>query len=129
MKNLTPNYVLIDTNFIYFSLKNKINLCSSLLNCLNAVTIPCVSECVLMELEKLGPKFKLALKYLKNRNFIKLNCFHPKNIIYADDCIYNTVNLFRHFIVATCDVNLKKRIKKLPNSKIITIKRNKLSLI
>jgi U3 small nucleolar RNA-associated protein 24 len=129
MKNLTPNYVLIDTNFIYFAIKNKINLNSSLLNCLNSSVIPCVSECVLMELEKLGPKFKLALKYLKNRNIIKINCFHPQNIIYADDCIYNTVNLFRYFIVATCDINLKKRIKKLSNSKLITIRKNKFTLI
>ena len=63
-----PNYVLIDTNFIYFSLKNKINLVSSLTDCLNAMSIPCISECVLMEIEKLGPKFKLALKYIKNKN-------------------------------------------------------------
>lgn len=129
MKNITPNYVLIDTNFIYFTIKNKINLNSSLMSCLNSSVIPCVSECVIMELEKLGPKFKLALKYLKNRNIIKVNCFHPQNIIYADDCIYNTVNLFRYFIVATCDINLKKRIKKLSNSKLITIRKNKFSII
>ena len=118
-----PNYVLIDTNFIYFSLKNKINLVSSLTDCLNAMSIPCISECVLMEIEKLGPKFKLALKYIKNKNFIKLRCLHPKNIIYADDCIFNTVSLSRFFTVATCDSNLKKRIKKLADSKVIIIKK------
>ena len=128
MKNYTPVYVLIDTNFIYFTIKNKLNLNESLVNCLNQLTIPCVSECVVLELEKLGPKFKLALKYLKNRSIIKLNCFHPKNIIYADDCIYNTVKLFPHFIVATCDNNLKKRIKKIPNINLISIKKNKFKL-
>ena len=124
-----PNYVLIDTNFIYFSLKNKINPISSLTDCLNSLSIPCISECVLMEIEKLGPKFKLALKFIKNKNFIKLRCLHPKNIIYADDCIYNTVNLSRFFIVATCDSNLKKRIKKLANSKVIIIKKNRLKIL
>jgi len=124
-----PNYVLIDTNFIYFSLKNKINLVSSLTDCLNAMSIPCISECVLMEIEKLGPKFKLALKYIKNKNFIKLRCLHPKNIIYADDCIFNTVSLSRFFTVATCDSNLKKRIKKLADSKVIIIKKNRLKVL
>ena len=128
MKKYLPKYVLIDTNFIYFTLKNKIDLLQSLLECLNSIAIPCVSECVIMELEKLGTKFKLALKYLKKRNIIKIKCFHPKNIIYADDCIFNTVNLFRHFIVATCDINLKKRVKKLSSSQIITIKKNKFRL-
>jgi U3 small nucleolar RNA-associated protein 24 len=129
MKILNPNYVLVDTNFIYFTIKNKINLNTSLLNCLNSTAVPCVSECILMELEKLGPKFKLALGYLKNRKIIKLRCFHPKDIIYADDCIFHTVNLYRYFIVATCDINLKKRIKKLTNSKLITIKKGKFILI
>ena len=124
-----PNYVLIDTNFIYFSLKNKINLVSSLTDCLNAMSIPCISECVLMEIEKLGPKFKLALKYIKNKNFIKLRCLHPKNIIYADDCIFNTVSLSRFFTVATCDSNLKKRIKKLADSKVIILKKNRLKVL
>ena len=124
-----PNYVLIDTNFIYFSLKNKINLVSSLTDCLDAISIPCISECVLMEIEKLGPKFKLALKYIKNKNFIKLRCLHPKNIIYADDCIFNTVSLSRFFTVATCDSNLKKRIKKLADSKVIIIKKNRLKVL
>ena len=128
-KDNTLKYVLIDTNFIYFTIKNKINLISSLVDCLNTSAIPCVSECVLLELEKLGPKFKLALKYLKNRNIIKLNCFHPPNVTYADDCILNTVNMYRYFIVATCDIKLKRRIKKIPNSKLIGIKKNKYYLI
>lgn len=128
MKFYNPKYVLIDTNFIYFTIKNKISLTDSLIHCLNEIVVPCVSECVLMELEKLGPKFKLALKYLKNRNIIKLNCCHPKNIIYADDCIYNTVNLFRHFVVATCDTNLKKRLRKLSDIKLITIRKNQFKL-
>ena len=82
-----------------------------------------------MEIEKLGPKFKLALKYIKNKNFIKLRCLHPKNIIYADDCIFNTVSLSRFFTVATCDSNLKKRIKKLADSKVIIIKKNRLKVL
>ena len=128
-KNNKLEYVLIDTNFIYFTIKNKINLVDSLLRCLNTMVVPCVSECVLLELEKLGPKFKLALKFLKNRKIIKIKCFHQDNIIYADDCIFNNIFLYRYFIVATCDIKLKKRIKQINGSRILSIKKNKFFLI
>lgn len=124
-----PEYVLIDTNFIYFTIKNKLNLVESLIHCLNTFAVPCVTECVLLELEKLGPKFKLALKFLKNRKIIKIKCFHPDNIIYADDCIFNNILLYRYFIAATCDIKLKKRIKQINGSRILSIKNNKFFLI
>ena len=108
---------------------DKINLVDSLLRCLNTMDVPCVSECVLLELEKLGPKFKLALKFLKNRKIIKIKCFHQDNIIYADDCIFNNIFLYRYFIVATCDIKLKKRIKQINGSRILSIKKNKFFLI
>ena len=125
----SPDYVLIDTNFIYFILKNKINLIEALVNCLDTISIPCVSECVLLELEKLGPKFKLALRFLKNKEIIKLKCFHPNNIVYADDCIFNTVSLYRYFVVATCDIKLKKRVKQIPGSRLLSIRKNRIFLI
>ncbi|KAF7799902.1 hypothetical protein EIP86_011144 [Pleurotus ostreatoroseus] len=51
---LVPPYrVIIDTNFINFSLQNKIELVSGMMDCLFAKCIPCVTDCVLAELEKL----------------------------------------------------------------------------
>nr|UXY87278.1 pre-rRNA processing protein, FCF1 [Cryptomonas sp.] len=123
-----PFLVLIDTNFIYFSLKNKIDLFSGLLDCLCTLSIPCVSECVLMELEKLGSKFRLALKCLRDERVVKLNCFHSSNIIYADDCIYNTAKNCKNYIVATCDRDLKRRIRNLSNVPIISIRKNRYQL-
>lgn len=61
--------------------------------------IPCVSDCVIAELEKLGHKYRLALRYTflsychltsmyrltKDPRFRKLKCDHSGT--YADDCI------------------------------------------
>jgi U3 small nucleolar RNA-associated protein 24 len=57
-----PYRVLIDTNFINFSIQNKIELVQGMMDCLLAKCIPTVTDCVLAELEKLGPKYRLALK-------------------------------------------------------------------
>ncbi|AFP65444.1 pre-rRNA processing protein, FCF1 (nucleomorph) [Chroomonas mesostigmatica CCMP1168] len=124
-----PFFVLIDTNFIYFSLKNKLDIFESFLNCLYAKVIICASNCVLLELEKLGPKFRLALKILRDERIIKLSCIHTKRIIYADNCILDTINRNPNFIVATCDKNLGKKIKKTSNSTLISIKKKKYILI
>jgi U3 small nucleolar RNA-associated protein 24 len=120
-----PFLVLIDTNFIYFTLKNKIDLFEGLLNCLCALYIPVVSRCVIMELEKLGVRFRLALKCIRDDRIIKLECNHPPNIVYADDCIYNTAKNFKCFIIATCDKDLKRRIKNLLRRPVISIKKKK----
>ena len=88
-ESLGPPYrVLVDTNFINFSLQNKIELVQGMMDCLMAkcewttvqdtltVTIansihaaidmstgiPTITDCVLAELEKLGPRYRMALK-------------------------------------------------------------------
>jgi U3 small nucleolar RNA-associated protein 24 len=120
-----PFLVLIDTNFIYFTLKNKIDLFEELLNCLCALYIPVVSRCVIMELEKLGIRFRLALKCIRDDRIIKLECNHPPSIIYADDCIFNTAKNFKCYIIATCDKDLKRRIRNLLRRPVISIKKKK----
>ena len=61
-------------------------------------------------MEKLGHKYRLALKLSKDPRFEKLSCDHKGT--YADDCIVNRVKQNRCFIVATCDKDLKRRIRK-----------------
>ncbi|GAW08837.1 Fcf1-domain-containing protein [Lentinula edodes] len=64
--SLVPPYrVLIDTNFINFSLQNKLELISGMMDCLYAKCIPCVTDCVMAELEKLGHKYRVALRGLE----------------------------------------------------------------
>ena len=59
---IQPFHVLIDTNFINFSVKNKLDVVQSMMDCLYAKCIPYVTDCVMAELEKLGTKYRVALK-------------------------------------------------------------------
>jgi U3 small nucleolar RNA-associated protein 24 len=60
-----PYRVIIDTNFINFSIQNKIELIRGMMDCLQAKCIPHITDCVMAELEKLGSKFRIALRYMK----------------------------------------------------------------
>ncbi|CAO2586933.1 rRNA-processing protein FCF1 homolog, partial [Lemmus lemmus] len=79
-----PYHILVDTNFINFSIKAKLDL-----------GIPCITDCVMAEIEKLGQKYRVALSGL----------------------------LFQHkcYIVATVDRDLKRRIRKIPGVPIMYI--------
>lgn len=71
-----------------------------------------VTDCVMAELEKLGGKYKIALRLAKDPRFERIPCNCGKN--YADDCLTNMVTQWRCFIVATCDKELRARIRKIP---------------
>ncbi|GLB37749.1 putative protein with domain of unknown function (DUF1917) [Lyophyllum shimeji] len=74
---LVPPYrVLIDTNFINFSLQNKLELIGGMMDCLYAKCIPCVTDCVMAELEKLGHKYRVALRVARDPRFERLHCSH-----------------------------------------------------
>lgn len=49
--------------------------------------IPCVTDSVIAELEKLGPKFRIALRLAKDPRFLRI----PTEGTYADDDIVNIV--------------------------------------
>jgi len=42
-----PYHVLVDTNFINFSIKNKMDIVRSMMDCLLAKCIPCITDCVM----------------------------------------------------------------------------------
>ena len=124
-----PFRVLIDTNFINFSIQNKLDIVKSMMDCLLAKCIPYVTDCVIAELEKFGSRYHLALCLAKDPRFQRLTCTHKGT--YADDCIVDRVRTVRiillfHFqnrcyIVATCDKDLKRRIRKIPGVPIMFI--------
>lgn len=113
-----PFYVLCDTNFIVFSIKNKIDVTQAMMDCLLAKCVPLVTDCVVAELEKLGQKYRLALRMIKS-NFDRLTCCHKGT--YADDCLVNRVTEHKCYIVGTCDKALKRRIRKIPGVPIMYI--------
>lgn len=120
-QSLGPPYQIIcDTNFINFSIKNKLDVKQGLLDCLLAKTIPYVTDCIIAELEKLGAKYRVALQIVKN-NFEVLPCSHKGT--YADDCIIDRISKHRCYMVGTCDKELKGRVRKIPGIPIVFIKR------
>mmetsp|Transcript_25385 Transcript_25385/g.51027 ORF Transcript_25385/g.51027 Transcript_25385/m.51027 type:complete len:201 (-) Transcript_25385:190-792(-) len=116
-----PYHVLIDTNFINFSIQNKLDIMRSLMDSLYAKVVPCITEAVMAELEKLGPKYRVALRIAKDPRFTRLPAMRP-GATYADDDIVERVTAHRIYIVATCDRELKRRLRKIPGVPLISIK-------
>lgn len=121
-----PFHILLDTNFINFSLKNKLDVCQSMMDCLYAKCIPYVTDCVMGELEKMGSKFRIALRIAKDPRFQRLKCIHKGT--YADDCLVDRVSQHKCYIVATCDKDLKRRIRKVPGVPIMYISQRRYTI-
>jgi U3 small nucleolar RNA-associated protein 24 len=116
--NLGPPYhIIVDTNFINFSIQHKMDIFQSMLDCLLAKCIPCVTDCCVAELEKMGHRYRLALKLTKDPRFKRLRCAHRGT--YADDCLVDRVKQHKCYIVATNDKDLKRRIRKVPGVPIM----------
>ncbi|RLN98802.1 hypothetical protein BBJ28_00017356 [Nothophytophthora sp. Chile5] len=118
-----PYNVLVDTNFINFSIKNKLEVVSAMMDCLLAKCVPCITDCVMAELEKLGHKYRVALRLAKDPRFERLPCTHKGT--YADDCLLMRVQQHRCYLIATCDRELKRRIRKVPGVPIMYISNRK----
>ena len=118
-----PYHVLLDTNFINFSIQNKIDIVSGLMDCLYAKCIPYITDCVMGELEKLGTKFRIAVRIARDPRMQRLTCSHKGT--YADDCIVDRVDQHKCYIVGTCDKELKSRIRKIPGVPIMFIRNRK----
>lgn len=84
-----PYHILLDTNFVNFSIKYKLDVIQNMMDCLYAKCIPYVTDCVMGEMEKLGQKYKIALKIMKDSRFERLSCLHKGT--YADDCLVQRV--------------------------------------
>ncbi|KAJ7399522.1 rRNA-processing protein FCF1 like protein [Pitangus sulphuratus] len=118
-----PYHILVDTNFINFSIKAKLDLVQSMMDCLYAKCIPCITDCVMGEIEKLGQKYRVALRIAKDPRFERLPCMHKGT--YADDCLVQRVTQHKCYIVATVDKELKRRIRKIPGVPIMYISRHR----
>ncbi|MCJ1349927.1 rRNA-processing protein fcf1 [Peltigera leucophlebia] len=121
---LVPPYsILIDTNFLSHTVQHKLELLSTMMDCLYAKCIPIITDCVMAELEKLGQKYRIALRIARDERWERLKCDHKG--IYADDCIVDRVMKHKIYIVATNDRDLKRRIRKIPGVPIMSVARGK----
>ena len=121
-----PFHVIVDTNFVNLSIRNKIDMMKGFMDCLYAKVIPYIPDCVLGELEKMGRRFKLALKIIKDSRIQRLKCHHKG--IYADDCIVQRVTQHKCYIVASCDRDLRMRIRKIPGVPIMYIRNHRYTI-
>lgn len=118
--NLGPPFrIMLDTNFINFSVSNKLDVARAALDCLAAPCTILITDCVIAELQKLPKKYAIALRVARDRRFRRLTCTHKGT--YADDCLVDRVAAHRVYIVATCDKDLKRRIRKIPGVPIMYI--------
>ena len=121
---LRPPYsVLLDTNFLSHTVQHKLELLPTMMDCLYAKCIPIITDCVMAELEKLGQKYRIALRIARDERWERLSCGHKG--IYADDCLVDRVQKHRIYIVATNDRDLKRRIRKVPGVPIMSVARGK----
>lgn len=121
-----PYHILIDTNFINFSIKNKLDIIQNMMDCLYAKCIPYITDCVLGELEKLGQKYRVALRIIKDPRFERIHCMHKGT--YADDCLVQRVTQHKCYIVATNDKDLKRRIRKIPGVPIMYVSQHRYTI-
>ena len=121
---LVPPYsVLVDTNFLSHTVQHKLELLSTMMDCLYAKCIPIITDCVMAELEKLGQKYRIALRIARDERWERLKCDHKG--VYADDCLVDRVMKHKIYILATNDRDLKRRVRKIPGVPIMSVARGK----
>jgi U3 small nucleolar RNA-associated protein 24 len=118
-----PYSVLVDTNFLSHTVRGKLELDKALMDLLYAKATPIITSCVMAELEKLGPKYRIALRIARDERWERLKCDHKGT--YADDCIVDRVQKHRIYLVATNDRDLKRRIRKIPGVPIVSVAKGK----
>lgn len=121
-----PYHVILDTNFFAHSVRNKLDVLESLMDLLLATCHPVVTDCTIAELEKLGTKYRLALRTARDPRWQRLHCTHAGT--YADDCIFSTVSKHRCYLVGTNDKQLRQRLRKLPGVPLVAVGRGKYSV-
>ena len=70
--------------------------------------------------------FQLLSQIVKDPRFERLPCLHKGT--YADDCLVERITQHKCYIVATCDKDLKRRIRKIPGVPIMFIHQHRYSI-
>ena len=84
-------------------------------------------DSVMAELEKTWPKCLRRPADGQRPRFMRMTGYLDHGH-YADDDIVNMVQQHRCFIVATCDKDLKRRIRKIPGVPIMYIAQRKFTI-
>uniref|UniRef100_A0A2K5MH14 PIN domain-containing protein n=1 Tax=Cercocebus atys TaxID=9531 RepID=A0A2K5MH14_CERAT len=106
--------------FQYNTQLAELDLVQSMMDCLYAKCIPCITDYIMPEIEKLEQKIT------KDPRFEGLPCTHKGT--YADDCLVQRVTQHKCYIVATVDWDLKRRIPKVPGVPIMYISNHRYNI-
>ncbi|GME52138.1 rRNA-processing protein fcf1 [Neofusicoccum parvum] len=98
----TAGLLTLTQNFLSHTVQRKLELLPAMMDCLYAKCTPVITSCVMAELEKLGPKYRIALRIARDERWERLQCDHKG--VYADDCIVDRVQKHKVYIVATNDM-------------------------
>ncbi|KAH8664306.1 Fcf1-domain-containing protein [Xylariales sp. PMI_506] len=109
--------------FLSHTVQRKLPLLESFMDLLYAKANPIITDCVMAELEKLGQRYRLALRIARDTRWERLKCDHKG--VYADDCIVDRVIKHRVYLVATNDKDLKNRLRKIPGVPIVSVAKGK----
>lgn len=82
-------------NFLSHTVQRKLELLPAMMDCLYAKCTPIITSCVMAELEKLGQKYRIALRIARDERWERLECDHKG--VYADDCRFHGPIFRRHF--------------------------------
>ena len=121
-----PYHVICDTNFFYYAKRAKCDIFTEMTRMLLAKCYLYVTDCIIGETEKMGRKYKAMLRSMRDPRIRRLKCQHKG--IYADDCICDRVQQHRIFLIATCDRDLKKRLRKIPGVPIVYIQSHRFTV-
>lgn len=72
------------------TVSRKIEMLEGMMNALYAKVEILITSCVLAELEKLGPKYRIALRISRDERWKRLACDSVHSGTYADDCRSNS---------------------------------------
>jgi hypothetical protein len=73
-----------------------------------------------------SPLCSLSISIARDPRFERLPCSHVGT--YADDCLVQRATANRCFIVATCDRELRRRIRKIPGVPLMYIVRRRYAI-
>ncbi|XP_017780369.1 PREDICTED: rRNA-processing protein UTP23 homolog, partial [Nicrophorus vespilloides] len=115
----TPYQVLVDGTFCYAALENHINIANDIPRYLHDEVKFLTTYCALIETEELGKQVGGAKVIQKQYALHK--CGHEGKAIPGDKCFLSMVKKKnpQHYIIATQDKDLQKRLQRLPGVPVI----------
>jgi U3 small nucleolar RNA-associated protein 24 len=85
-----------------------------------------VTVCTLSALTDSRSEFPLSRRVARDPRFERLSCTHKGT--YADDCLIERITSHKCYIVATCDKELRRRVRKVPGVPLMYIVRRKYAI-